>query len=187
MRGEFWDKIRNIPVEHLVFIDESGVNLALTRLYARALKGIRARGKRPEKRGKNISIIGAMTVKGVLASFNVFGPTDGITFEAFIKQRLVPKLWKNACVVMDNCSIHYGKEIKKAIEEAGAKVIYLPPYSPEFSPIENFWSKVKTILRKVGARTYQDLEQAIDEAFQQVSEKDIWHWFTHCCYCTSPI
>lgn len=157
----------------------------MVRLYARALRGQRARGERPHKRGKNVSIIGAISLKEVVTSVNLLGGTDRITFEAFINQKLVPKLWKGAYVLMDNYSIHKGEEIEKAVEAAGAKVIYLPPYSPDFSPIENFWSKVKGILRSLRARTYQALEQAIAEAFSQVSEQDIRNWFTHCCYCTS--
>lgn len=187
LRIEYWEKLQGIRVEDLIFIDEAGVNLAMVRLYARALKGKRARGTRPQQRGKNISMIGAITVKKVLTFFNVLGAIDGLTFEAFIVQMLVPKLWKGACVVLDNCSIHKGKEIEKAIQDAGAHVIYLSPYSPEFSPIENCWSKIKEILRKIGARTYRELDEAITQAYQQISEKDLCHWFTHCCYCTSSI
>jgi hypothetical protein len=82
---------------------------------------------------------------------------------------------------MDNCSIHLGKEIEKLINQVGARLIYLPPYSPEFSPIENFWSKVKSILRSLEARTYSDLEKALEEAFEQVFLKDIENWFANCC------
>lgn len=86
---------------------------------------------------------------------------------------------------MDNCSIHKGKEIEALITQAGAKLIYLPPYSPDFSPIENCWSTIKSLLRSIGARTYPDLAKAIEEAFAQVSLDHIRGWFTHCCYCTS--
>lgn len=86
---------------------------------------------------------------------------------------------------MDNCSIHKGKEVEALIHQAGARLIYLPPYSPDFSPIENCWSKIKNVLRSVGARSYPDLAQAIDQAFQRVSLQDIRNWFIHCCYCTS--
>ena len=92
---------------------------------------------------------------------------------------------RGACVIMDNCSIHKGEEIEQWITQAGAKLIYLPPYSPDFSPIENCWSKIKSLLRSIGARTYPDLAKAIEEAFAQVSLDDIQGWFTHCCYCTS--
>ncbi len=169
----------------MIFIDESGVNLALVRLYARALKGQRARGVKPQKRGQNISIISALSLEKVLASSNIYGSVDGVTFEAFIVKELVPKLWKNACVVMDNARIHLGKMVTEAIEQAGAKIIYLSPYSPEFSPIENFWSKVKAILKKQKARTYKDLIDGIFDAMARVTQEDIRNWFAHCCYCTS--
>ncbi len=157
----------------------------MVRLYARALKGKRARGVKPQKRGKNISLISALSLKKVLASSNIYGSVDGVTFEAFIVKKLVTQLWSGACVVMDNARIHLGKMVKEAIEQAGAKLIYLSPYSPEFSPIENFWSKVKAILRKIKARTYKDLIDGIFDAMLTVTQQDIRNWFTHCCYCTS--
>lgn len=169
----------------LIFIDESGVNLALTRLFARSEKGSRAYGERPHKRGQNISIIGAMGLKGIITQCSLMGGIDTVTFEGFISQKLVPKLWKGACVVMDNCSIHKGSNIRCLIEEAGASLVYLPTYSPDFNPIENCWSKLKSLLRHIGARTYPDLAKAIESAFNQISVDDIRNWFTHCCYCTS--
>lgn len=155
------------------------------RLFARSPKGQRAYGTRPHKRGKNVSILGAISLGGVVTQVSLVGTIAALTFEAFLLQRLVPKLWVGACVVMDNCSIHKSEIITTWIEQAGARVIYLPPYSPDFSPIENCWSKIKSILRSIGARTYPDLAQAIQDAFAQVSLKDIHNWFTHCCYCTS--
>jgi transposase len=168
----------------LIFIDESGVNLAMVRLYGRALRGKRARGEKPQKRGKNVSIIGALGLEKVLAKAVIYGGVDGATFEGFIS-KLVPKLWKGACVVMDNAKIHLGEMVRTMIEEAGGRLIYLSPYSPEFSPIENMWSKVKAILRKRKARNYKDLMDGIETAILEVTQKDIINWFTHCCYYTS--
>lgn len=187
LRVEFWEKIRDIPVKDLVFLDEAGVNLALMRLYARAPRGQRARGNRPHKRGKNVSMIGAISLSGIVASINLLGSIDGLTFEAFVIRKLIPHLWQGAVVVWDNYSIHKGKEIEQAIARHGARLIYLPPYSPDFNPIENCWSKVKNILRSIGARTYKDLDSAIAFAYSQVSLKDIRNWFAHSCYCISPI
>lgn len=186
-RLDFWETLRDIPVEDLIFIDESGVNLALVRLYGRALKGERARGKKPQKRGENVSILTALSLEEVVTSRNIYGAVNSVTFEAFIAKDLVPELWKNACVVMDNAKFHQGEMIRELIEKAGAKLIYLSPYSPEFSPIENFWSKVKAILKKLKPRTYKDLTDAINQAMFQVTKEDIRNWFTHCCYCTSPV
>jgi transposase len=157
----------------------------MVRLYARSLKGERARGQKPNKRGKNVSIIGAISVNEILTSVNLIGTTDRITFEAFIIRKLVPKLWKGACVVMDNCTIHTSEEIEKAIKSQGAKLIYLSPYSPDFSPIEHLWSKLKNILRSIKTTNYRELAKAIEFAFNQVTLSDLGHWFTHCCYCTS--
>lgn len=183
-RAEYWQLIQGTLAQDLIFIDESGINLAMTRLFARAAKGERARGKRPNHRGKNVSLIGAIGLKGLITQIALLGSTDGLTFEAFVAQKLVPKLGKGACVIMDNCSIHLGAEIETLIHTAGAKLIYLPPYSPDFSPIENCWSKVKSVLRSIGARNYPDLAKAIEASFAQVSLDDIRGWFTHCCYCT---
>lgn len=143
----------------------------MVRLYARSLKGSTAQKPKPNKRGKNVSIIGAISVNEVLTSVNLIGTTDAITFEAWMLRKLVPKLWKGACVVMDNCTIHIGEVIKKAIQKKGAKLICLSPYSPDFSPIENLWSKLKNILRSVKTTNYQELAKAIEFAFNQVTER----------------
>ncbi|PSP29747.1 MAG: hypothetical protein BRC59_07320 [Cyanobacteria bacterium SW_4_48_29] len=97
---------------------------------------------------------------------------------------IVPQLWKGACVVMDNAKFHQGEMVRKSLEQAGARLIYLPSYSPEFSPRENFWSILKAILKKVKARTYKNLVDGIKEARSKVTNSDVRHWFTHCCYCT---
>jgi hypothetical protein len=123
----------------LVFIDESGVNLALTRFFGRSTKGQRAYSKSQNKRGANISILGAISQSGILAQCPIMGAADRITFEAFVSQKLVPKLGEGAWVILDNCSIHKGERIRQLIEKAGAKLLYLPTYSPEFNPIENCW------------------------------------------------
>ena len=157
----------------------------MTRLYARSQKGVRAYGKRPQQRGKNVSMISALGLKGVIAQVNILGAVDSLTFEAFIARKLVPNLWKGACIILDNCSIHFGKEMTALIQKAGAQLIYLPPYSPDLSPIENCFSKIKAILRSLEPRTYPELEKSIEEAFSHVSLEDIRGWFTHCSYCTS--
>ena len=184
-RVEFWQQVRTLLAKDLIFIDESGVNLAMTRLWARSAKGKRAYSPKPTKRGQNVSIIGALGFDGVVADYSLMGATDGLTFEAFISQKLVPKLWKGACVLMDNCPVHLDATVRELIEAVGARLIYLPPYSPDFSPIENCWSKLKSLLKTIGARTYPDLAKAIENAFSEVSLDDIRSWFTHCCYCTS--
>lgn len=179
---EYWEKLRDLKAENLIFIDESGVNLAMTRSHARSPQGQRAYSP-VGKAGVNVSLIGAMSLSQVLTRVTLNGSVNTLTFEAFIHQRLIPKLWKGACVILDNCSIHFSNDMKQWIEEAGAHLIYLPPYSPEFSPIENCWSKVKSLLRRAKAQTYHALNEALEQAFQAISPEDLKSWFSHCCYC----
>ena len=185
-RLSYWQTIQQIRVDDLIFLDEAGVNLAMTRLYARALRGQRATATKPNKRGKNTTMVAAIALSGVVAALTYLGGTNGLTFQTFVEKCLVPHLWEGACVVMDNFSSHKVEGIRAAIEAVGAKLIYLPPYSPDFSPIENFWSKVKQHIRSAAARTTETLDQAITAAFETVSLTDIRHWFTYRCYCTSP-
>ncbi len=133
LRVEFWLQIQGIPAQNLIFLDEAGVNLSLIRHSARSQKGKRVHSSRPQKQSQNVSVIGAIGLKGVISQYSILGATDGLTFAAYIAQKLVPKLEKGNCIIMDNCSIHKGLEIEKLIEAAGAKLIYLPPYSPDFS------------------------------------------------------
>ena len=129
-----------VAPEDLVFVDESGVNCAMTRLYARSPKGQRAFGHAPRNWGQNVSIIGALGLQGPLASGYLVGATDGAAFLAYVEQRLVPALWPGAVVVMDNLRAHKVRGVRETIEAVGARVLYLPPYSPDFNPIELAWS-----------------------------------------------
>lgn len=185
-RGDYWEEIRDIPDEDLIFLDETGVNLAMVRLYARALEGERAYGARPENGREHITLIGAIGLTGFLGAMTIDGSVNGDVFRAYIEQVLVPNLWEGARVVMDNSSIHKVEGIRELIEEAGARLIYLPPYSPDFNPIENCWSKLKEYLRSVGARSREALDAAIGKAINEIiTLTDINHWFAHDCYCTS--
>jgi transposase len=186
LRAQYWTILGEVKLNDLVFIDETGVNLAMTRGYARAKKGKRAYSKCPYNRGKNITMIGAIAISGLLASLTFEGWTNKEAFLTYVKEVLVPQLWSGACVVMDNLPAHKATEVQKAIESAGARVVFLSPYSPDFNPIENCWSKLKEFLRTRESRTYQELDRAITEAINSVTEKDIVGWFTHCCYYVPP-
>ena len=186
LRVQYWHEIGEVELENLVFVDETGSNLAMTRRYARSLKGSRAYNDAPYQRGNNLTLIGAMALRGLVGEMTLPGATDALAFRTYVKQVLVPNLWAGACVVMDNLPAHKVAGIREAIEAVGATVIYLSPYSPDFSPIENCWSKVKEFLRARAARTYTELEQAITDALAAVTTKDIIGWFTHCCCYISP-
>lgn len=157
----------------------------MVNLYARAIKGRRAYSKRPLKRGKNISIIGAMTLeKGFLTGLSFDGGTNGDLFLWFIEEILVPQLWSGAVVVMDNLPAHKVQGVKEAIAKVGARLVYLSPYSPDFNPIEHLWSKLKSYLRSLEARTRETLHNAIFDGLQLITLEDVRNWFAHCCYCT---
>ena len=185
LRVEYRETVRDIPAEEMIFVDEAGSNLGMTLLYARSEKGTRAYGEVPCHRGENVSMISAISLKGVLTLIQLLGATQGIQFEAFIANVLLPLIWPGAYVIMDNARIHQEKYIRPLIESVGAHLIFLPPYSPDFSPIENCWSKIKQILRSLEPRNYLELKQAVQEALERITLQDIHNWFTHCCYCDS--
>lgn len=186
LRREYWTIIGEVKLSDLVFIDETGVNLAMTRGYGRAKKGKRAYSKCPYNRGKNVTLIGAIASSGLLASFTFEGWTNKDAFLTYVKEVLVPQLWTGACVVMDNLPAHKVASVREAIASVGARVVFLSPYSPDFNPIENCWSKIKEFLRAKEAHTYTELDQAITEAINLVSDQDLTGWFTHCCYYAPP-
>jgi transposase len=174
--------VRVIDPRRLVFVDEYSTNIALTRLYARAPKGERAFGQAPRNWGKNVTLICSLSAEGIGAAMSVEGATDGVAFETYVKHFLCPTLKRGQIVVMDNLQVHKMKRVKDLIEGAGAEVLFLPPYSPDFSPIEEAFSKVKGILRRVGARTREALLEATSEALDAVSPRDARGWFGHCGY-----
>lgn len=164
------------------FIDETGINLALTRLYGRAPGGQRALGSVPKNYGANLTLIGALGQSGLDALMTIAGATDGEVFRMYVERVLGPTLVAGDIVVMDNLGAHKVSGIREAIEARGAQLIYLPPYSPDLSPIERCWSKIKAALRALGARTRRALERAIKQALETITEADALAWFVHCGY-----
>jgi transposase len=153
-----------------------------TPLYGRAPRGQRVVGSVPQNYGSNLTMIAALGTGGLSAPMTVEAATDGDVFRAWTQQVLCPTLEKGDIVVMDNLGAHKVSGIREAIEGRGAKLIYLPPYSPDLSPIEHCWSKVKTALRAAGARTHRRLQGAIKQALSTVTESDALAWFAHCGY-----
>ncbi|HEX7566364.1 MAG TPA: IS630 family transposase [Bradyrhizobium sp.] len=167
---------------HLKFIDESGVNLGLTRLFGRATPGQRVVEATPGTSGPHYTVVAAVGLDGVQAPWLLEGAMNTVSFETYVEQILVPTLRVGDWVVLDNLSVHKGSPVRSAIEARGAQIIFLPPYSPDLNPIELCWAKVKTALRAAKARTWDTLVDALASALRAVSPADIQAWFTHCGY-----
>lgn len=168
----------SVLAEKLVFIDETGMRLNMTRSHARAHKGMRAKGAQPKKKGKHVTMIGAMALSGVLTSVLLDGGTNTQVFLSFVDQCLLPVLWEGAIVVMDNLNVHKQEAVRALIESVKATVIFLPTYSPDFNPIELLWSKLKAFIRKHNPRSREALDSVIADALDSVSTKDILGWFS---------
>lgn len=154
----------------------------MTRLDGRAPKGQRVIGSVPQNWGRNITLLAALSVAGVGATMTIEGATDTDVFCAYVSEVLAPTLSTGDIVVMDNLSAHKAQKVRELIEARGARLVYLPPYSPDFNPIERCWSKIKTYLRATKARTSERLDEAIKKAFETITESDARAWFKHCGY-----
>ena len=167
----------------LVFVDESGFNTSMTRLRARAPRGERAYGRVPRKRGRNQTLIASITLQGAMCeSVSIEGATDSELFEAYVEEFLAPSLSEGQVVVLDGLGAHRTQRVRELVEERGADLLFLPPYSPDLNPIEEAFSKIKHLVRKAGARTRGALDEAIGEAMSSVSPEDAAGWFWHCGY-----
>ena len=171
-----------MEVGKLVFIDESGTNTGMTRLYGRAPRDKRVVDYTPDVRFERTSIISSVRLDGDIVPLVYDGALNGELFKAYINQCLVPTLREGDIVIMDNLTSHKVKGVVEPIIAVGAKVVYLPHYSPDFNPIEMMWSKIKAYLRKIKARTKELLEMAIADALDCISTSDILAWFTECGY-----
>jgi len=171
----------------LVFVDESGFNTSMTRLLrARAPRGKRAYGKVPRNRGKNTTLIAAITLQGAMGeSMSVEGATDSEAFEAYVEHFLAPSLSKGQVVVLDGLGGHRTQKVRELIEARGADLVFLPSYSPDLNPIEEAFSKIKALVplvRKEGARVREALVEAIGRALAAVTPEDAASFFAHAGY-----
>ena len=171
-----------IDAERLVFVDEMGTNVSLSPIYAWSRKGERAFGSAPRNWGKNVTLLASITAGGLGPCLAVEGATTREVFEAYLERVLAPSLKPGQMVVMDNLSAHKGGRVKEIIEGRGCEVLYLPPYSPDFNPIEQAFSKVKGLLRRAQARTRRALIEAMGVALSAVSARDARGFFGHCGY-----
>jgi transposase len=178
-----WHDLRGyLPIDDLVFVDECGSTIALTPLYARAPRGQRAYGSVPRNWGKNTTLIAGLALTGIQAPFILEGAIDTRVFETYVEQVLVPSLKPGQVVVLDNLSVHKSERARQVIEANGCQVLFLPAYSPDLTPIEEAFSKLKAWLRRLGARTHEALFEAIAQALEYVTVQDAHGWFWHCGY-----
>lgn len=182
MRTIWRERVADLDPSRLVFVDETGTNLSLTRRYGRAKRGQRVVGQVPRNPGPNVTLIAAMDQDGLLGELTITGALDGNAFEVYVTRILVPQLWPGDVVIWDNLSAHKRARARIWIEAAGCQILVLPPYSPDFNPIELAFSKVKSFLRGAGARTRADLDQAITTALRTITSQDAANWFAHCDY-----
>jgi transposase len=182
-RRKAWpERVRGIAPSSLVFIDESGAKTNMTPAYGRSFDAKRLVDHAPHGHYRLTSIIGALRLGGVGACMTLDAAMDGDCFEVYVERLLAPGLGPGDVVVMDNLSSHKRPVIEELVGARGARVLWLPPYSPDLNPIEKMWSKVKQFLRRAKARTEQDLLEAIGKALNTVTSDDARGWFGSCGY-----
>jgi transposase len=169
-----------IAPERLIFLDESGVMVGMTRHRGRCLGGRRIHEATPESHWKILTVIGAMSLKGMIAAMTIEAATDTDIFLAYLDHVLCPVFAPGDVVVMDNLSSHKVQGVSERIQARGAELLYVPPYSPDLNPIEKAWSKLKEMLRAAKAQTSHDLYQAIRNALPQISSENATAWFRTC-------
>jgi transposase len=165
-----------------VFVDETGSHRGMTPTYARAPRGERAHGCAPAQRGTNVTLVAALSLDGIGAAMTLTGALDRDACEAYVREVLAPSLRPGQIVIWDNVRPHQGATVRALIEARGCRLLFLPAYSPDFSPIEHAFSKLKAALRRAEARTREALEEAIGAALAAITAQDARGWFTHCGY-----
>jgi len=183
-RRSFRRKVKPIEPRRLVFVDETGVTTAMTPTRGRAPRGERVEASAPAS-WESITVIAAMGLDGVRAPLALPGSVNAATFASYVERVLVPALHRGDVVVFDNLSSHLGSAVLESIERAGASVLPLPPYSPDFTPIEEMFSKFKGFLRRIGARVKGHLYDAIGVGLREVTTQDVLGWFRHAGLCAT--
>lgn len=152
----------------------------MTRMYARAPAGLRAMDAVPKNWGDNITVAAALTLDGIVAPMMLHGAMNARAFEAYVEQCLAPELRPGDVVVLDKLGAHKIDRVRELVESKGARLAYLPGYSPNFNPIENAWSKLKSLLRKAKARTVRKLRRALRWALLEITSDDAHGWISNC-------
>jgi transposase len=178
-RAQWRQAVTAVDPRRLVFVDESGTHTGLTRLFARAPRGQRAYGQVPRNRGKNTTYVAALSWDGMQAPWTVEGAMDTAAFVVYVEAVLGPTLHPGQIVVLDNLSVHKAERIRALIAAWDCELWYLPAYSPDLTPIEEAFSKLKAGLRRLGARTREALLEAIGQVVATITAQDAHGWFTH--------
>ena len=181
-RMDWFEGQPDLDPERLVFIDETWASTKMARTHGRARKGERLRAAVPHAHWKTTTLVAGLRSTGMMAPMVLDGPINGIAFQAYVEQVLVPELTPGDVVVMDNLGSHKGPGVRVAIETAGASLLYLPPYSPDFNPIENAFAKLKAKLRKAAERTVGGLWATIGIAATTFSPQECANYFTAAGY-----
>jgi transposase len=170
---------QKVDPTRLVFVDEMGTNTSLSPVYAYSPKGRRAYAEVPRNRGKNTTLLASMSLEGMGACLAVEGATTATVFESYIEGLLTPTLKRGQIIVVDNLNAHKGERVRELIEERGCELLYLPPYSPDFNPLEEAFSKIKGLLRNAQARSREALVEALGRAISAISAMDARGFFKH--------
>lgn len=181
-RQAWFDNQPDLDPERLIFIDETGVDTKMARRFGRSPRGERCLAAVPHGHWKTTTFTAGLRLNGITAPFILEGPMDGDGFLAYVKQVLVPTLKPGDIVIADNLPAHKVPGVQKAIENAGASLHYLPPYSPDFNPIEKAFAKLKAYLRKIAARTVDALWDAVADAIQTFTSAHCRNYFVSCGY-----
>jgi transposase len=176
---------RFLDTTALVFLDETATSTNMVRLWGRCARGERLIGRVPHGNWKTITLVAGLRLDGMVAPLVIDGPMDGATFLAYVEQCLAPTLARGETVILDNLKAHKVSGVKEAIEAVGAKVMYLPQYSPEFNPIEEAFSKIKALLRKAAERTIPRLHRTIAALLAEVSPQECSNFFQHAGYAST--
>ena len=183
VRREAWFEGQpDLDPTRLVFIDETGASTKMARMRGRAPRGERLRAGVPHGHWKTTTFVGALRLEGMTAPMVLDGPMTAAWFLAYAEQVLAPTLKPGDVVILDNLPAHKDSAIRQAIESTGASLLFLPPYSPDFNPIENAFSKLKALLRKAAARTVEDLWRAIRDAIDAITPTECANFFAAAGY-----
>jgi transposase len=182
-RAAFRRVMADLKTEDVVVVDETGSRIGMVPLYARAPHGIRAYDRVIRNYGQNVTLLASMSIEGIQAAMTLNGAVDEVAFESFVRNVLLPTLRPGQIVILDNLSSHKSETVEQLVNKVGCQLLFLPSYSPDFSPIEEAFSKLKAFLRHCRCQTLSALIEAIGHGLENITTDDAKGWFAHAGYC----